>query len=871
MTTPVTPAPAFYRYRFGTAEFDEARFELRVGGLLVDVQQKPLQLLALLIRVPGQTIDRESILDSLWGRHATGDAILANAASKLRTALGDQNHRFIVTVPRRGYRFEGTLDRIAVGRQQDSRLELKAGEPAPDRKGYVLESLLHSNESNETWRVAQTRTGERRVMKFAANGEQLANLKREVTIFRILRESTPSHEGYVQILDWNFEHTPFWIESVYSGPNLVDWAEFGVPGGPRLAQIPRGKRIDLLLAIIDATAAAHEAGVLHKDIKPTNILIDGNEILGWRPRLADFGSGWIMDAERIDALGITRLGLTVASDASSDSGTPFYLAPELLAGQAPGIRSDLYSLGVLAFQLLAGNLRRPMMPGWERDIGDPLLCADLARATDVDPAMRFGSLSEFGERLRKLEERRAQIEADSAAVAHSAQVHKRLSLAQARRPWIIASVATLCGGLVLATGLYLRAEHARDLLNVEYQSSAALNTLLREDIIAAANPSVSGQGGITVAEALARAADQVDRRFAGTSAVTRARLHAAMQSALSELSRSKEAVQAGERAVAAWKQSSVANTEELQDARLRLAVDLVQLSQLDAAAQVVKDVEKDSLNRPLDDEAKARLFYAKSWITSGDFALQESTDLMEQAHRLVEQPAASDEGWRDKILFGLADNYTLLGRNVEAEQLFRSLHESQTARLGPNHARPYYTLVGQARAVMNQNRLQEASALLERASAGLGATVGPQHRQTLSARDFLAEIKFKRGEYAAAASEWRTVHAGFSHLLGAGSSYALTVQTSLGAALHLAGHSPEAEQTLRDALQRARQFAANDTPQVQQIRYQLARCLLDQYKRAGVAELLAGLNEAALNLAQQEPDWPARLNLLRERLRKSGG
>ncbi|MBK9251760.1 MAG: response regulator transcription factor [Proteobacteria bacterium] len=91
MTTPVTPAPAFYRYRFGTAEFDEARFELRVGGLLVDVQQKPLQLLALLIRVPGQTIDRESILDSLWGRHATGDAILANAASKLRAALGDQN------------------------------------------------------------------------------------------------------------------------------------------------------------------------------------------------------------------------------------------------------------------------------------------------------------------------------------------------------------------------------------------------------------------------------------------------------------------------------------------------------------------------------------------------------------------------------------------------------------------------------------------------------------------------------------------------------------------------------------------------------------------------------------------------------------
>jgi eukaryotic-like serine/threonine-protein kinase len=190
MATAETTGQTFYRYRFGSAEFDEARFELRVGGLLVDVQQKPLQLLAMLIQRPSETIDREAILDGLWGRFATGDAILANAASKLRAALGDQNQAFIVTVPRRGYRFEGTLERIAVGRQQSSRLELKAGEPAPDRKGYVLETLLHSNEHNETWRVLQPRTGDRRVMKFAANGEQLANLKREVTIFRILRETT---------------------------------------------------------------------------------------------------------------------------------------------------------------------------------------------------------------------------------------------------------------------------------------------------------------------------------------------------------------------------------------------------------------------------------------------------------------------------------------------------------------------------------------------------------------------------------------------------------------------------------------------------------------------------------------------------------
>lgn len=870
MTTRETSAAAFYRYRFGTAEFDEARFELRVGGLMVDVQQKPLQLLGLLIRLPGEIIDRETILDTLWGRFATGDAILANAASKLRAALGEQNQGFIVTVPRRGFRFDGAVERVAVGRRQSSRLDLAAGDPAPGRPSHVLEALLHSNEFNETWRVLQPRTGERRVMKFAANGEQLANLKREVTIFRILRESARERDGFVPILDWNFEAAPYWIESAYAGRNLLDWAECEVSGSPRLPQIPREQRLELLLRIVDAVAAAHDAGVLHKDIKPTNILVDDDDRNGWQPRLADFGSGRILDAERVAALGITRLGLTVAA-AAPDSGTPFYLAPELLAGQAPGIRSDLYALGVLSFQLLAGDLRRPMAPGWERDIGDPLLCADIALATDVDPTMRFGSVSEFGAGLRKLPQRRADIDASTAAAAQAALSERRLSLAQARRPWIIAAVAALCAGLVLATTSWLRAERSRALLDREFQASAALNQLLREDIIGAANPGVSGQGGITVADALARAAEGIEGKFASQPADTRARLHAAVQSALSELSRSQEAARAGERAVAAWMASSETDPQALQDARLRLAVDLVQLSELDAARRVIDEIEHDALERPLADEAMARLFYAKSWVTAGDFALQESTDLMEQARTLVERSAASDAGWRDRILFGLADNYALLGRNEEAERLFGELHEAQAARLGPDHARPYYTLVGLARAVMNQGRLAEARVLLERAGTGLERTLGPRHRQTLSARDFLADIHMREGNYATAATHWREVHAGFSALLGAGSSYAITVETNLGTALNLAGQRGEAERRLRSALAGIKAIADYSSPQAQQIRYQLAACLLDQRRRGEVSGLIAGLDPVALNLAQQETDWPARLEVQRDRLEKLDG
>ena len=73
-------------------------------------------------------------------------------------------------------------------------------------------------------------------------------------------------------------------------------------------------------------------------------------------------------AWQCEALGISRLGLsaTQALDANGLSGTLFYLAPELLAGQVPTVRSDIYALGVVLYQVCVGDFRRPMSPGWAR-------------------------------------------------------------------------------------------------------------------------------------------------------------------------------------------------------------------------------------------------------------------------------------------------------------------------------------------------------------------------------------------------------------------------------------------------------------------------------------------------------------------------
>lgn len=865
MTTPDPLSAALYCYRFGSAEFDEARLELRVRGLVVDVQHKPLRLLALLLATPGELVDKDTINAAVWNDRATGDAVLANAVSKLRSALGEDNASAIVTVPRQGYRFEGVVDRVAVGRRQANPLVLAAGAVVPGREGFVLVQQLGGAGSGSTWLARHTKTGDRRVYKFALDGERLAELKREATLFRLLRESLGEQAPIVRMLDWNFGQTPYWLECEPAGRSLLEWADEAVDASTRLAAASREQRVALFLQIADAVSAAHGIGVLHKDLKPANVLVedaDGRP----RVRLTDFGSGRLLEPERLEALRITRLGLTV-SGGDPTSGTPMYIAPELLRGDAPTVRADVFSLGVMLFQLLTGDLRRPLAPGWEREVDDVDLAADIAWATDLDPLHRVATVAELAQRLRALSQRDTERRARAEREAAAASTRQVLERARVRRPWVIAAFVATAAGAAASLALYAGERRTAAALARQVEVSQALNRVLRDDLIAAANPGKSGRADITVADALATAAARVDARFGDVAPAVRGSVHATMQLALSELSRAKEAVEAGRRAVSALGQTEGGDRAELQSARLRLALDLVQLSQLDEARLVVSAIEGDTVAPDRQGALfRARLLFVKSWLTAGDLSLQESMQHSAEAWRLVESMTEETAPGREAIGFGLADNMSLLGRLADAEALYRRLHAEQVSRWGAGHIRPLYTLVGLGRTLALQGRHSEGRALLRQAAEGLSRALGPGHRQALTARDQLAEIRLKEGDAAGAADDWTIVHDGFATLMGEGSSYTITVRTNLGAALQRAGRRADAEAALRRALALARAIPLRDeAPQVQQIRYALADVLIERGARAEAGVLLDGLQPDALNLAQQEPDWPRRLAQARDR------
>src|SRR5437879_4073857 len=283
------------RWRVADYEFDELGRELRVKGRTVELEAKPLDILLQLLLHAGEVVTKEELLESVWPDVTVVDGSLATAVSKLRKAMGDEDHPAIVTVPRVGYRLAVPVYCKTVAAPAGPELGFTAGDTVPGREQWRLTRPMEISGSSEVWLAENPKTRQQRVFKFAADGSRLKGLKREITISRFLRESLGDRPEFVRILEWNFETSPFFLESEYAGPNLAEWAE--AQGG--LSNASSDARLQLLIDVAQAVASAHDIGVLHKDLKPANILVVPGSNGRWQIRVADFGSASLFDPSRL--------------------------------------------------------------------------------------------------------------------------------------------------------------------------------------------------------------------------------------------------------------------------------------------------------------------------------------------------------------------------------------------------------------------------------------------------------------------------------------------------------------------------------------------------------------------------------------------
>src|SRR6478672_7971822 len=113
--------------------------------------------------------------------------------------------------------------------------------------------------------------------------------------------------------------------------------------------LPMADRIHVLRDVARALAYAHAEGVIHRDIKPDNILLSGGTAV-----VTDFGIAKAINAARTQDISAARTGDGTLTQVGASIGTPAYMAPEQAVGESVSNRSDLYSWGVVAYELLAG-------------------------------------------------------------------------------------------------------------------------------------------------------------------------------------------------------------------------------------------------------------------------------------------------------------------------------------------------------------------------------------------------------------------------------------------------------------------------------------------------------------------------------------
>lgn len=163
----------------------------------------------------------------------------------------------------------------------------------------------------------------------ADHGETHARFAQEAAIVQRVQ-----HPDIVTVLDTGETGGQLWLAmELAPGCGLDRYAQ-----PQRL--LPARLAVGIAARVAGALAHAHALGVIHRDIKPSNVLVD---LATSSVKVTDFGTARLLEGRR------TRTGLML--------GTPAYMAPELLAGEDATPRSDLYSLGVMLFELLAG--RRP--------------------------------------------------------------------------------------------------------------------------------------------------------------------------------------------------------------------------------------------------------------------------------------------------------------------------------------------------------------------------------------------------------------------------------------------------------------------------------------------------------------------------------
>lgn len=602
-------------------------------------------------------------------------------------------------------------------------------------------------------------------------------------------------------------------------------------------------RLELYIQVCNAIQHAHQKGIIHRDIKPTNVLVsevDDKPI----PKVIDFGIAKATTTDPSIQTMFTTEGQLI--------GTPAYMSPEQADMNSDDIdtRSDIYSLGVLLYELLTGST--PFTD--EQLLGSGFIKMMNVIRDDLPkkPSTRLSSLGESGtETARRrsadpkslktaltgdldwiammcLEKARGdryssayELAADISHYLHNEPIIARPhstrymldKFIKRHRGRVIAGVS-LAAVLVLGvigttTGMFwamseqANAQRSAQQAQDEALVAEAIVDFLLNDLLGAIDPARTEDRDITVRTALNIASESVEGNFSDQPQVE-ARVRLAIARTLEQLGAFAEASPHFVRQLELNKQLHGPSSVQAIDAQHSLASNLMAQSKFDDAIRLT--LEEIELLRQRGGTEDQQLVSALAQLGAGYLQtgrLEEAAPVLEESLDARRRALGDLDPRTLNSIHNLSGLYGQLGEYERALELSREAYAGRLEVLGPGDPRVYGTLNIITWLLNSLERFNESEALLEPAIQNAKSRFGPSHLQTITLQRSLANIYDQNGEFVKSESLYREILPNLQETLGDENINTFSTMRTLAAAVAQQGRNSEALPMFRESFRLA--------------------------------------------------------------------
>ncbi|MBV9225662.1 MAG: serine/threonine protein kinase [Acidobacteriaceae bacterium] len=708
---------------------------------------------------------------------------------------------------------------------------------------YRILRLLGEGGMGAVYEAEQEHPQRKVAVKVLKNGFTSAEL-----IWRFEHESQAlgrlQHPGIAQIYEAGIADSPlgpqpYFAMELIRGQSLLEYA--AVHG------LNARQRLEIMMKICEAVQHAHQAGVIHRDLKPSNILVEESG----QPKILDFGVARTTNRD-VQATRHTDVGQLV--------GTLAYMSPEQVLADplALDARSDVYALGMILFELLAGQL--PYKVGQHlHEAVQTIREQDSMPLSAINRAYRGDLETIASKALEKDKARRyasaADLEADIGRYLHDEPILARpptvtyqLTKFTRRHRALVVGLAAifvvLIAGLIASTWEAALARRAEFAALTQAATAKAISDFLENDLLAQAStnvqagPSTKPDPDLRVRTVLDRAAARISGKF-GKQPLVEASIRQTMGNAYGDLGLYSDA------------QRQIERTLQLRRAvlggghrdTLRTMHTLAELYQAqgkypDAEALYGKvlEAQRQILGEEHPDTIDAMHGLAVLYRNQGRYAQAES--LLAKALALQRRVLGEEHPNTLIGMNSLAVLYRRQGKYAQAESLYTKALEIQRRALGGEHPDTLISMNNLAVLYKLQRKYAQAEPLYAKVLAVRRRVLGEEHPSALISMHNLALLYVDQGKYTQAEQLFTKVLEARRRMLGETHPNTLDSMHDLAALYRTQAKYAQALPLFKKALEARRHVLGEEHPDTLETAYNLARLYVEQGKYVQAETLL---------------------------------